>query len=236
MIDPHIARLDWPHHPIKMRVTTHTEESFRVHAVQKEGWTSEWLAAMPKGSILYDLGSNVGSYTLLAISLGHMVVAFEPGYANYARLCENLVLNNWLDKCIALPVAASHQTRMDWFQYSDLTPGAASHLIGQPPGQHPVFFHRQAVMCAKLDDLVPLFSLPQPTHIKLDVDGQESHALVGAEKTLAGVQGLMVELKPDGEKNVLAWLGKRGFQVTGRWDQRNGKLMGIAYCSLVRVA
>ncbi len=236
MIDPHIARLDYPKAAVKMKVTNITEASFRIGAAKKEPWTVAWLESLPKGSCLMDLGANVGSYALLAIALGHQVVALEPGFANYARLCDNLVLNNWLDKCVALQVAVAGQNRLDWFQYRDLSPGAASHIIGQPPGQKPIFFHRQAVMVWRLDDLIASWKLPPPQYLKLDIDGGEGQALAGAEETLKGVQGMMAEVKPDQEQAILAHLSERGFELKAKFDQRNGKPMGVSYCELVRRA
>ena len=235
MIDPHIARLDTPE-VVKMKVTEPIEQSFRIHAAAKESWTTNWLREIPRGSVLYDLGANVGSYALLAIALGHQVVALEPGYANYARLCDNLVLNNWLDKCVPIQAAVAGQTRLDWFQYRDLTAGAASHTIGQPPGQKPIWFHRQAVQVWRLDDLIATFKLPQPHYLKLDIDGGESQALAGAEQTLKGVQGMMAEVKPQQEADILAYLAKRGFELVGRFDERGGKKIGVCYVQLQRKA
>ena len=236
MIDPHIARLDYPKIPIKLRITTPTEQSFRQNACAKEPFTTAWLEGLPKGASPYDLGANVGSYALLAIALGLQVVALEPGYANFARLCDNLVLNNYLDKCVALQCAVAGQNRLDWFQYRDLSPGAASHIIGQPPGQKPIFFHRQAVQVWRLDDLVSFWKLPPPQYLKLDIDGGESQALAGAEETLKGVQGMMAEVKPDQEAGILAHLSERGFDLQARFDTRNGRPMGIAYIQVARRA
>ena len=236
MIDPHIVRLDVPDLAIKMKVTNQTEASFRIHAAAKEPFTTQWLREIPRGSCLMDLGANVGSYALLAIALGLQVVALEPGFANYARLCDNLVLNNYLDKCVALQCAVAGQNRLDWFQYRDLSPGSASHIIGQPPGQKPVFFHRQPVQVWRLDDLVSFWKLPPPQYLKLDIDGGESQALAGAEETLKGVQGMMAEVKPDQEASILAHLSERGFDLQARFDERGGRKMGVAYVQLARRA
>lgn len=236
MIDPHIARLDYPKAGIKMRVTEPIEEAYRVNACKKEEFTVAWLESLPRGSVVMDLGANVGSYALLAIALGHQVICLEPGFANFARLCDNLVLNNWLDKCIPIQAAVAGQTRLDWFQYRDLTAGAASHAIGQPPGQHPVWFHRQAIQVWRLDDLIGVFKLPPPQYLKLDIDGGEGQALAGAEETLKGVVGMMAEVKPQQEKDILEYLAKRGFELVGRFDERGGKKIGVVYCALQRRA
>lgn len=235
MIDAsQLGRLDWPHAKINMRITSEIEAGFRQHAVQKEPWTAQWIEQAPAGSVFYDLGANVGSYTLIVLARGLVAVALEPSYTNYASLCRNLIENHWLDRCYAFQVAASNRTGLDWFQYSSLVPGAASHLIGQPPGQKPIWAHRQAIQLWRLDDLIGAFGLPAPTHLKLDIDGGESAALDGAPEALKSVQSMMVELRPDQEEAILKSLAELGFAVCGRWDERNGHPMGVAYVCLER--
>lgn len=231
-----LAQLDWPHSKISMRISSQIEAGMRLSACKKEPWTTQWLEQMPVGSIYFDLGACVGGYVLCAVSRGIVAVALEPSYTNFASLCRNLVENHWLDRCYPFQVAASNRTTLDWFQYSSLVPGAASHLIGQPPGQQPIWHHRQAVQLWRLDDLIQTFGLPQPTHIKLDIDGGESMALAGAPKALAGAKSLMIEVKPDQEAAILKGLTEQGFGVKGRWDERGGKRMGVSYLCLERAA
>jgi len=40
---------------------------------------------------------NIGWFALVAKSLGHRIVAFEPNPINQLRMCESLKLNNWTD-------------------------------------------------------------------------------------------------------------------------------------------
>src|ERR671932_123659 len=57
----------------------------RLRPVAKEPWTVRWLErSLRDGDVLYDVGANVGAYSLIAAALGAQVVAIEPAYANYA--------------------------------------------------------------------------------------------------------------------------------------------------------
>lgn len=234
-----IARLDYPAAVVKMNVPPNMQPrlaGFRLGACQKEPWTVAFIEAMPAGSVLYDCGANVGSYALLAAALGHTVVAIEPAYQNYEQLCVNAALNNALDKLTILPVALAEKPGLVWFQHSDLTPGSASHQIGQPHGQKPVFYHRQQVMAFPLDVLVLTFGLPWPTHIKLDVDGGESVVLSGMQQVLRGehFRALLVEMPLKAEEAIKEKLAGWDLAPVSRFDERGGKPIGIAYSVFTR--
>jgi FkbM family methyltransferase len=233
-----IIPLDYPTEP-KLQIWAHNQHEFGMRKVpaQKEPWTFEFLKAMPPGSVLADLGANVGGYALFAAALGHSVIACEPGYENYASLVRNSILNRVNERLLALNVAVGDSNRLDWLHYTDLQSGAASHVLGQAtPGNVPLKWHRQMVPVWRLDDLVPALNLPLPTHVKLDVDGSELAALVGMERLLTtSVVGLMMEMRLDQEEAMLAWLAERGYKRVGRFDQRGGRTIGnVVYSSLVR--
>ncbi len=175
----HIAKLDYPGKDIRMYVSTPVEETYRVNACAKEPWTTAWIEAMPPGSVLYDVGANVGSYTLLAASLGHTVVAIEPGFANYARLCENVLLNDLgplvIPVCVALGEHPCGYTLIEQDEHPGYSGGS----------------RRMWCSVFRLDDL--LRYLPRPTHIKVDVDGREYGVIQGMGGMLTAAS-LMVEI------------------------------------------
>jgi FkbM family methyltransferase len=162
-----IARLDYAPREIRMYVSTPIEESYRLRACAKEPWTVAWIESMPDGSVLYDIGANVGSYTLLAAALGHTVVAIEPSFANYARLCENVLLNDLAPKVIPLCLAVGRQMGTLVMQ-QELTPGYSGGMK-----------HLRVPMLP-LVDLHALFGLPAATHVKLDTDGNVADVVEGA--------------------------------------------------------
>src|SRR3990167_8594009 len=90
-----IRTLDYAKVPIQMRVDTKIESDYRIVACKKEPWTVEFIEQQPLGSIFIDVGANVGSYTLIAVACGLRPVAIEPHFHSYAKLCENLALNDW---------------------------------------------------------------------------------------------------------------------------------------------
>ena len=87
-----------------------------------------------RGEVLYDIGANVGTFPWLrAVSRGASVVAFEPGYANFARLCENIQLNECGGAIVPVPLPLSDTTGLLSFKYRSLEPGQSRHALGEAP-------------------------------------------------------------------------------------------------------
>lgn len=164
-----IARLDYPKLDIKMYVSTQVEAAYRIRACAKEPWTVEWLESMPRGSVLYDVGANVGSYTLLAAALGHTVVAIEPGFANYARLCENILLNDLGGRVIPLCLAVADGVGVQLIQ--------ANSQAGMSGGTGRIQCLTTTLTLLEMD-----VRIPRATHVKVDVDGGEVAVLEGADR------------------------------------------------------
>ena len=55
-----------------------------------------WLKNFNSNDIFLDIGANVGTYTIPAISKGAFVYAFELDFINSSILFENLYLNKFL--------------------------------------------------------------------------------------------------------------------------------------------
>ena len=59
--------------------------------LSKEPETIKWLNAFEKQSVFFDIGANIGIYSLYsAIKTGNDVYAFEPHSANYKNLLDSI--------------------------------------------------------------------------------------------------------------------------------------------------
>jgi FkbM family methyltransferase len=210
--------LDYAPVQIRLIATSVSERKWRTKTCGKEPWTIEWLEKYVRsGTVLYDIGANVGPFTLIAAMRAPdvRVVAFEPGYASFAHLCDNLILNQVADAVIPVPMPLWSQTGMMNFKYRSTEPGESRHAMRQygPLRGRSGTRHVQPVFAYRLDDLVEKFNLPAPTHLKLDVDGAEVDVLSGAEQTLKtpGLESLLVEYEEALAEQVKALLGAAGF-------------------------
>lgn len=128
------------------------------------------------GSVVFDIGANVGFYTLLAsVLVGPQgrVFAFEPLPANLRYLRRHLDLNQAANVTVLDVAVADHRgtARFD--------PGPSpsmAHLAGQGA---------LTVRTVSLDELIASGEVPVPHHIKIDVEGAEFLVLNGAGCLLA---------------------------------------------------
>lgn len=218
--------LDHPHHEVRLLVTSRMEREWRAHACAKEPWTVVWLEqSMRDGGVLYDIGANTGAFSLLAARIAGprgTVVSVEPGYASYARLCDNVVLNGVQDRVFPVPFALGEAIGVATFTYNTLQPGQSRHRFDQDqwarrsPSQQRRY--SQPMLTMTLDGLIEQFAMPRPRHIKLDVDGAELAVLRGAEKTLASpeLSSVLVEIDDAMSEAVVGVLAGHGFVLDSR--------------------
>jgi FkbM family methyltransferase len=238
-----VGRLDYPRADIHLKLTSPLEVK-RLTACSKEPWTVEWIETwLGRGETLYDVGANVGAYSLVAAEQhgGDVrVLAFEPGYATFASLCENVMLNDASDRVTPLPLALGAETGLSVMAYRETGAGGAQHSVGErlSPAEEDEVVYRQPLMLQSLDDVRERFSLPDPHHLKLDVDGPELAVLEGAVETLGlpSLRSLMVELSVASAGVVESFLAGQGWTLRERFERprRKPKPNAAFYALFVR--
>ncbi len=140
------------------------------------------------GDIVFDIGANVGFFTLLASKLagpnGH-VYAFEPLPRNLSYIEQHIRLNDLANVTVKpIAIAATSGTA----RFGDGENDSQTRLSEK--GEH-------QVTTASLDDLIASGVAPLPAFIKMDIEGAESDALRGA-LALLGSTGLTIVLSTHG--------------------------------------
>lgn len=225
--DVPVVQLDYDGAPVWIYATSKIERTVRAAACAKEPWTVRWIEAeLTKGGVLYDIGANVGVFSLLAAAVCESdltVFAFEPGYASFGRLCENISLNGAEATVIPIPLPLWSSNRILQFAYRSVLPGKARHRLRRQSKKARAgrAHYEQPVLGTRLDDLVRLYKLPLPNHIKVDVDGAEVQVLSGASDVLnqPDLRTLMVESEPEHEASVIELLNASGFSVDVRYQR-----------------
>jgi FkbM family methyltransferase len=163
---------------------------------------------------VWDIGSNIGTYALVAGYSGADVVAFEPGDTAFTRLCRNISLNGLRDRVIAERTALSNEeTRKILSDEPGHTGGRTISDHGESNGD--------VVTTARGDTFTEYGS---PDVIKIDVEGHEIEVLQGLENTLPDVDTVFIEIHrgvPRMRLYTLLW--DAGFTKTTEWNDRTNE-------------
>ena len=176
--------------------------------LQKEPGTISWLDGFAEGEVLWDIGANIGVYSLYAaVVRGCRVLAFEPGAANYYGLNSNIVLNEIDAKVQAYCLALDQANLLGSMQMRDHTIGTALHTFGEARDYKGDTFTPawlQGALALSIDALVDEFGAPFPDHIKIDVDGIEMAVVRGGARTFADprLKSVLVEVDLNDEREV----------------------------------
>jgi FkbM family methyltransferase len=167
----------------------------------KEPETIEWIDSFKDGDVFWDVGANIGVYSIYA-SIGRkiQVLAFEPSASNYLLLNRNIQYNHLSDQIRAYCIAFANGTALDALNmqstcFADANSSFANAKDYRDLPIVPNFL--QGAVGYSIDEFVGRFNPPFPTHIKIDVDGQEGDIIAGAERTLKDgrLESISVEME-----------------------------------------
>ena len=166
----------------------------------KEPETLSWIEGFSSGDTLLDVGANIGVFSLYAASRGCEVVAVEPDALNFALLNENIRLNSatHLMRVTAYPLALHNALSVSQLNVTSGEWGSALSSFDRAvdyKGSSFTPLHSQGSIGMSLDEFVDMLGF-QPSHLKVDVDGNELFVLQGARSTLGGpkLRSLLIEL------------------------------------------
>ena len=175
---------------------------FRIDTFSsKEPETLEWIDSIPEGSVLWDIGANVGLYSCYAAKVRDcQVFAFEQSVFNLELLARNIYLNSLTHKIAIIPLPLSDRLAFNTLNMTSMEWGGALSTFGEDYGWDGLkmqqVFQFQTVGLSS-DDAVQLLHLPQPNYIKIDVDGIEHLILSGGKTVLNKVDGILIEVNDD---------------------------------------
>ena len=190
----------------------------------KEPDTIKWIDSFTKDAVFWDVGANVGVYSLYAAARsGVSVLSFEPLAANFHVLSRNIQLNNCSDRVTAYCVALAGVTELGMLNIASPKMGSALTQFGKlgemsPYCEKGTNGSSHGMIGFTVDDFIDQFHPAFPNYIKLDVDGLELSILQGAKKTLqdSRLRSLVVELSltHDAERDQAgSYLEECGFQL-----------------------
>lgn len=152
------------------------------------------LHFLEPGDTFFDVGANVGAYTLLASGVcKSKTIALEPAHSTFDLLTKNIALNKLHDRVILLNSAAGAIRGEVLFTDDQDTTNhvvAADEAFGSSLSK---------VSVLTIDSLTKDNS---PALMKIDVEGFETEVLNGMTETLknGGLKAIIIELNGSGER------------------------------------
>ncbi len=202
----------------------------------KEVGTVDWiLSDLKAGQIFFDIGANIGVYSMLAglhLKGTGQVYSFEPHAVNVSGLLANAQLNQLHDRLKIFSCALNDCEGFFEFEYSSLKPGAAFNSLLANGSDIPAATktHHSTIKEMKaaysVDSLIEKGVLPAPHHIKIDVDGIELRIVHGMRKLLSGSAAplsVQIEIDPETASEIHALMASFGYSKTFRHDTHSGK-------------
>ena len=135
------------------------------------------------GSVVYDVGANIGFFSLLAARFSGRngrVEAFEPVARNATFIAANAALNDLGGSVVVHPVAVGEAEHTGELLVT--RERSWSHLADR--GWHQQTVIRTAVPVVALDELIDRGAIAPPDVVKIDVEGSEAAVLRGLSRTL----------------------------------------------------
>ena len=153
---------------------------------------------MPDGSVVWDIGANVGIYSCYAAKHRNCrVFAFEPSVFNLELLARNIFLNELTERVTIVPLPLSDELSLNGLNMSSTVWGGAMSTFGQSYGHDGETMQKVFVIPTiglSMVDAVGLLRISQPDYIKMDVDSIEHLILKGGIPVLSKTKSVLIEI------------------------------------------
>lgn len=183
-----------------------------------EAGTYAWLKdSIRSGDIVYDIGANIGLYTIVSgrrVGPDGHVYAFEPHAANVPRLMRNMEINDLVSvaTCISVPLADA--PGYDVFVYDSLEAGNGTSGL-KSARRNETGEGGEVKAVTSIDELLRCGVIRPPSLVKLDLKGVPS-VLRGMEGLLSSDErprGLQVEVSDRDESEITEAMAAHGYAI-----------------------
>jgi FkbM family methyltransferase len=201
--------------------------------LEKEEGTVRWIrGSVRPGDVFYDIGANIGLYTLLAgkrVGPSGMLYAFEPHVANVQSLLHNVSQNGLASHVKVMSCALGEQEGFLDFNYYAPQPGTSMSQLGDTRDSddrqfQPVFAEYK--YAATIDRLIAQGHIRPADHIKIDVDGNELLIVRGMRGLLSSSnppKTVQVEINPRHKQQLYQFMNELGYLLAEKHFTVSGK-------------
>ncbi len=145
-----------------------------------------------EGHIIFDIGAHIGLFSVIAAKVSGIngkVYSFEPTPDTYAILKETVRINKLKERVEPVNKAVSNKEGTTVFYSSDLKGDNSNSLI---PHREDRIIKGISVSLTTVDAFVSENNIQKVNFIKIDVEGAEYDALLGAAQTFKNFKPLCI--------------------------------------------
>ena len=191
--------------------------------ITKEEDTIAWINQFNENDVFYDIGANIGVYSLYASKKCKNILSFEPHFMNYDVLNKNIYLNNYIN-IKAYCIAFSHKFNVGSLEHYKFSVGSSTSQFNKTTDHAGKEFDSkfsQGMISLSVDEFVSeIDDKFFPNHIKIDVDGLEEFILNGMNGVLADnrLKTVLVEITEidDNSDNIYNTFLSNNFHCVSR--------------------
>tara|TARA_Y100000741_G_C18207639_1_gene540348 strand:+ start:293 stop:1120 length:828 start_codon:yes stop_codon:yes gene_type:complete len=195
---------------------------------KSEPETINWIKSFKKNSVFFDIGANIGLYSLYSAKLNHSVVSFEPESLNFAALNLNISDNNFQKNITCYPIALDDNFLISNLNIHKFRFGSSGHSFNRPANssdQKLEYMKSQGSISITLDQ----FSETQnifPDYLKIDVDGNELNVINGMKNLLKSkkIKSILIEINKNYQEHqkVIKIIESHNYRLDYYADSRHG--------------
>lgn len=188
-----------------------------ITMLKKQPATIAWIDSFQPNSVFWDVGANVGVYSLYAALRGDTrVMAFEPAAVNYFLLTANCEANGFDGRVQCVLAGLGKHQALATLEVSQFAAGMSFSFRAKRDTAYP---GRQAALILSVDHLVEDYGIACPNYIKIDVPGVSEAVIAGAARTLkrSEVREVHIEVRANssGGRRIVEALGACGLVPSG---------------------
>ncbi len=194
---------------------------------EKEPETIDWINSFEKDSVFWDIGSNIGLYSIYAAKRKNAkVFSFEPSTSNLRILSRNIFINKLSNQIYLIPLALNSKNSLNFSQIKESTfrEGGAENSFSVDYNWQGKSFkpkNEYNTLGTSIDFLTKNKIIPLPNYIKIDVDGIEHLILRGGIETLKSkkIKSVLIEINDaftEQHKTCIKIMETLGFKISSK--------------------
>ena len=151
------------------------------------------------GDIVFDVGANIGVYSIRQAKQGAIVYAFEPNPDAFSRLKQNIPLNSLENVTLTPKAVHCDSSKVTFFM------NPRSTVAGKVAGAEEQLnkLHCVDIEAVSLDEFAKTIKCPSISILKIDTEGHELEVLEGATATLAKTEKIILEYHSSKQREQL---------------------------------